>query len=147
MSIIFNYQPKNGVKMTKEALLPKALRKERDREVTYIWRSPNIDIKQDHSGDLWGEQIELEFDHNAKRKQYEATVRRVLWQPSDTFTITAFTVFDRANYPSVCFATKPVGRYGDKSFAEFEKQIMDKLDDYLASTPILRELLSRTLTY
>jgi len=133
--------------MTTATALPKALRQERDREVTYIWRSPNIDITQDHSGDKWGEQIELEFDHNAKRKQYEATVRRVLWQPSDTFTITSFALFDRANYPSVCFATKPVGRYGDKSFAEFEAQILDELDDHLASTPILRELLSRTLTY
>ena len=133
--------------MTTATALPKALRQERDREVTYVWRSPKIDIKQDHSGDLWGEQIELEFDHNAKRKQYEATVRRVLWKPCDTFTITSFTVFDYANYPSVCFATKPVGRYGDKSFAEFEKQILDELDDHLASTPILRELLSRTLAY
>jgi hypothetical protein len=133
--------------MTTATALPKALRQERDREVTYVWRSPKIDIKQDHSADLWGEQIELEFDHNAKRKQYEATIRRVLWQPSDTFTITSFMMFDRENYPSVCFATKPVGRYGDKSFAEFEKQILDELDDHLASTPILRELLSRTLAY
>jgi hypothetical protein len=133
--------------MTTATALPKAKRRERDREITYIWQSPNLDITQDHSGDLWGEQIELEFDHNAKRKQYEATIRRVLWQPSDTFTITSFMMFDRENYPSVCFATKPVGRYGDKSFAEFEKQILDELDDHLASTPILRELLSRTLTY
>ena len=56
--------------MTTATALPKALRHERDREVTYIWRSPNIDITQDHSGDKWGEQIELEFDHNNKRKQY-----------------------------------------------------------------------------
>jgi hypothetical protein len=127
--------------------LPKAKRREREREVKYIWQSPKVDILQEHSGDLWGEQIELEFDHNAKRKQYEATIRRVLWQPCDNFTITAFTVFDFANYPSVCFATKPVGRYGDKSFAEFEKQVLDELDDHLATTPILRDLLSRTLTY
>ena len=127
--------------------LPKAKRREREREVKYIWQSPKVDIVQDHSGDLWGEHIELEFSHNAKRKQYEATIRRMLWQPCDNFTITAFTVFDRVNYPSVCFATKPVGRYGDKSFAEFEKQVLDELDDHLATTPILQDLLSRTLTY
>jgi hypothetical protein len=106
-----------------------------------------LDITQDHSGDLWGEQIELEFDHNPKRKQYEAIVRRVLWQPSENFTVTSFTLFDRENYPSVCFATKSVGRYGDKSFTEFEAQVLATLDDYLATTPILRDLLSRTLTY
>jgi hypothetical protein len=133
--------------MTTATALPKAKRRERDREITYIWQSPNLDITQDHSGDLWGEQIELEFDHNNKRKQYEATVRRVLWQPSEHFTVTSFALFDRANYPSVCFATKSVGRYGDKSFTEFEAQVLATLDDYLATTPILRDLLSRTLTY
>lgn len=133
--------------MTTETALPKALRQEGERVIKYVWKSPNLDIRQDHSGDMWGEQIELEFDHNARRKQYEATVRRLLWQPHDNFTITSFDLFNRANYPSVCFATKSVGRYGDKSFAEFEKQILDGLDDYLATIPILRDLLSRTLTY
>jgi hypothetical protein len=133
--------------MTTATALPKAKRRERERKVTYIWQSPNLDITQDHSGDLWGEQIELEFDHNNKRKQYEAIVRRVLWQPSENFTVTSFTLFDRENYPSVCFATKSVGRYGDKSFAEFEAQVLATLDDHLATTPILRDLLSRTLTY
>jgi hypothetical protein len=133
--------------MTTATALPKAKRRERDRKVTYIWQSLNLDITQDHSGDLWGEQIELEFDHNPKRKQYEAIVRRVLWQPSENFTVTSFTLFDRENYPSVCFATKSVGRYGDKSFTEFEAQVLATLDDYLATTPILRDLLSRTLTY
>lgn len=133
--------------MTTAVTLPKAKRRERDREVTYIWQSPKVDIKQDHSGDLWGEQIELEFDHNPKRKQYEATIRRVLWQPSAGFTVTSFTLFDRVNYPSLVFATKAVGRYGDKSFAEFEAQVLATLDHHLATTPLLQDLLSRTLTY
>lgn len=133
--------------MTTAVTLPKAKRRERDREVTYIWQSPKVDITQDHSGDLWGEQIELEFDHNPKRKQYEATIRRVLWQPSAGFTVTSFTLFDRVNYPSLVFATKAVGRYGDKSFAEFEAQVLATLDHHLATTPLLQDLLSRTLTY
>lgn len=133
--------------MTTAVTLPKAKRRERDREVTYIWQSPKVDITQDHSGDLWGEQIELEFDHNPKRKQYEATIRRVLWQPSAGFTVTSFTLFDRVNYPSLVFATKAVGRYGDKSFAEFEAQVLATLDHHLATTPLLQDLLSRTLAY
>jgi hypothetical protein len=133
--------------MTTEVTLPKAERRERDREVKYIWKSPKLDIQQDHSGDLWGEQIEIEFDHNPKRKQYEATIRRLLWQPSDKFTITSFQLFDRVNYPSQVFHTKPVGRYSDKSFAEFEDFTIRNLDSWLANNDLVRDLLSRTLTY
>lgn len=127
--------------------ITKAKRREREREVKYIWQSPKVDITQDHSGDLWGEQIELEFDYNQKRKQYEATVRRVLWQPCANFTVTSFTVFDFANYPSIVFATKTVGRYGDKSFAEFEREILASLQAHADSTPILQDLLGRTTNY
>lgn len=127
--------------------ITKAKRCEREREVKYIWQSPKVDITQDHSGDLWGEQIELEFDYNQKRKQYEATVRRVLWQPCANFTVTSFTVFDFANYPSIVFATKTVGRYGDKSFAEFEREILASLQAHADSTPILQDLLGRTTNY
>ena len=127
--------------------ITKAKRHEREREVKYIWQSPKVDITQDHSGDLWGEQIELEFDYNQKRKQYEATVRRVLWQPCANFTVTSFTVFDFANYPSIVFATKTVGRYGDKSFAEFEREILASLQAHADSTPILQDLLGRTTNY
>ena len=127
--------------------ITKAKRCEREREVKYIWQSPKVDITQDHSGDLWGEQIELEFDYNQKRKQYEATVRRVLWQPCANFTVTSFTVFDFANYPSIVFATKTVGRYGDKSVAEFEREILASLQAHADSTPILQDLLGRTTNY
>jgi hypothetical protein len=127
--------------------ITKAKRCEREREVKYVWQSPKVDITQDHSGDLWGEQIELEFDYNQKRKQYEATVRRVLWQPCANFTVTSFTVFDFANYPSIVFATKTVGRYGDKSFAEFEREILASLQAHADSTPILQDLLGRTTNY
>lgn len=127
--------------------ITKAKRCEREREVKYIWQSPKVDITQDHSGDLWGEQIELEFDYNQKRKQYEATVRRVLWQPCANFTVTSFTVFDFANYPSIVFATKTVGRYGDKSFAEFEREILASLQAHADSAPILQDLLGRTTNY
>ena len=127
--------------------ITKAKRCEREREVKYVWQSPKVDITQDHSGDLWGEQIELEFDYNQKRKQYEATVRRMLWQPCANFTVTSFTVFDFANYPSIVFATKTVGRYGDKSFAEFEREILASLQAHADSTPILQDLLGRTTNY
>ena len=113
-------------------LMAQAVRRDhdRDREVTYRWRSPKVDIAHDNGDDLWGEQIELAFRHDAKRKQYEATIRLVHWQPHATMTVTSFTVFDFATYPASKFATQAVGRYGDKSFAEFERVVIASLDEY-----------------
>lgn len=133
--------------MTTLTAIPQAKRRERDRKVTYIWQSPALDITQSHSGDLWGEQIELEFTHNAKRKQYEATISRCLWQPSEHFTVTSWDLFDRVNYPRVVFSTKSVGRYGDKSFADFETQVLASLDEHSASVAIVGDLLGRTRNY
>lgn len=133
--------------MTTLTAIPRAQRRERTRKVSHIWQSPVLDIAQDGSGNLWGEQIELEFAHNAKRKQYEATISRCLWQPSEHFTVTSYNLFDRVNYPRVVFATKQVGRYGDKSFADFEAQVLASLDDYSASVAIVGDLLGRTRNY
>ncbi len=113
-------------------LMAQAVRRDRDRdrEVTYRWRSPKVDIAHDNGDDLWGEQIELAFRHDAKRKQYEATIRLVHWQPHATMTVTSFTIFDFITYPASKFATQAVGRYGDKSFAEFERVVLASLDEY-----------------
>lgn len=133
--------------MTTLIALPKAKRREGYRKVSHIWQSPVLDIRQGHSNDLWGEQIELEFSHNAKRKQYEATIGRCLWQPSAGFTVTSWDLYDRVNYPRVVFETKQVGRYGDKSFADFEAQVLASLEDYSASIPVVGDLLERTLNH
>ena len=111
-----------------------AKRRGRNRSVKYIWQNPNVDIQVSGDSRLWGEQIELEFSHNASRKRYEATMRRVLWQPSENFTATMFVLYDRENYPSVCFHSEVVGRYGDKSFAKFEAETLSLLADLDMST-------------
>ena len=130
---------------TTNDLLAQATRRERYREVTYCWKSPKVDIPHNHSGDLWGEQIELEFSHNAKRKQYEASIRLVHWQPHATMTVTSFTVFDFATYPATKFATQAVGRYGDKSFMEFERTVLASLDGH--TDAILANLLARASAF
>jgi hypothetical protein len=129
------------------AVIPLAKRYERDRKVTYTWKSQDLSIQRMGEQDLWAEQIELEFSHNAKRKQYEATIRRVVWQPSASgFMVTSFELFS-PEYPSCTFTTQTVGRYGEKSFAEFERSVLADIDTHSANTPILGELLSRTLQY
>lgn len=130
---------------TNTELLAQATRRERDRRVTYRWQSSKVDIPHDNSGDLWGEQIELEFSHDAKRKQYDASIRLVHWQPHATMTVTSFTIFDFATYPASKFATQAVARYGDKSFAEFERVVLASLDGH--TDGILANLLTRASAF
>ena len=127
-------------------LIQRAKRQERDREVTYVWQSQDLNIQRMGETDLWGEQIELEFSHNAKRKKYEATIRRVVWQPSAGFTVTSFEVFS-ADYPARVIYDRQVGRYSDKSFSEFERYVIDNIDAWVESTELVRDLLTRTLAY
>lgn len=122
-----------------------ATRRGRNRSVKYIWQNPNVDIQVSGDSKLWGEQIELEFNHNASRKRYEATMRRVLWQPSENFTVTMFTMFDRENYPSVCFHSEAVARYGEKSFARFEADTLFLLERGLSTDPTVERLLNTAI--
>ena len=131
--------------ITENNLMAQANRRERDRQVTYRWQSPKVDITHDNGEDLWGEQIELEFSHNAKRKQYEAVVRLVHWQPHANMTVTSFTVFDFITYPASKFATQAAGRYGDKSFAEFQQVVLASLDGY--EDGVLVGLLARASAF
>jgi len=125
-----------------------ATRHDKYREVKFIWQSPNIDIMVDNGSALWGEQIELEFSHDPKRKRYEATMRRLLWQPKDGWSVTMFTLFDRENYPSVCFHSEVVARYGDKSFAKFEADTLSLLADLdMTTDTTLVRLLNKVSAY
>lgn len=126
-----------------------ATRHDKYREVEFIWKSPNIDIIVDNGSAPWGEQIELELSHSPKRKRYEAVIRRVLWQPSDRgFTVTMFTLFDRETYPSVCFHSEAVARYGDKSFAKFEADTLSLLADLdMTTDTTLVRLLAKVSAY
>jgi hypothetical protein len=125
-----------------------ATRKQKVREVKFIWQSPTIDIMVDNGSEPWGEQIELEFSHDPKRKRYEATMRRLLWQPKDGWSVTMFTLYDRENYPSVCFHSEVVARYGDKSFAKFEADTLSLLADLdMTTDTTLVRLLTKVSAY
>jgi hypothetical protein len=126
--------------------IAQATRKEKERRVKYIWQNPDVSIAVD--SELWGEQIELEFCHNPDRKQYEAIIRRLLWQPKEGWALTMFVVFDRENYPSICFHSETVARFGAKSFTKFQNDAVSMLLDLdkMVNTPLddrVLNLLSR----
>ena len=128
--------------------IAQATRKEKERRVQYIWQNPDVSIAVDNDSDLWGEQIELEFSHNPDDKHYSAVIRRLLWQPKDGWSVTMFVLYDRANYPSVCFHREPVARFGAKSFTKFQNDALSMLLDLdkMVNTPLddrVLNLLSR----
>ena len=118
-----------------------ANRRDRDRNVTYSWNSPTMDIR--HGGDTtpYGERLEISFAHDAKRKRYTATARIVHYFYSGTGMLcTMYGLFD-SKFPAVMFHDEPCARYGDKSFAKFEAEaiaLVNDLDD--ADTPLARML-------
>ena len=118
----------------------------RDRRVKYVWRNPVMDKHYNEDNDA-GEQVELEFSHDPKRKQYTASIRLVWWQPTTAtgFNVTMFTIFDQVNFPSGQFREASVARYSDKSFAEFQHATLASLD--LTDDSLVSRLLNRAFTF
>jgi len=111
--------------------LAQATRREGDRKVTYTWRNPVMN-KQYHEPNDAGEQIELRFAHDKNRRQYTATLSKKWWQVSAGPIVTLFAIGDHENFPSVVIHAESVARYSDRSFAQFERQIVALLDDYMS---------------
>lgn len=118
----------------------------RDRSVKYVWRNPVLTKHYNEDNDS-GEQVELEFSHDPKRKQYTASVRLIWWQPTTAtgFSVTVFTIFDHVNFPAGQFHKAPVARYGDKSFAEFQHETLANLD--LTDDSLVARLLNKAFTF
>lgn len=119
--------------VTPTELIAKAMRREGDREVILTWRSPELIEKLPHTGEAVGVQIDLDIDHDPKRKQYRAVIRKAHYSPDPRFFVTHWSPFDR-NYWSVTVATQPVARFGAKSFAEFEQSVIASLDNTMSET-------------
>jgi hypothetical protein len=127
--------------------IPQAVKRVSDREVTYTWRNETLD-KTYHEANDAGEQIALTISHNAKRKQYEATLSVSWWQPTTAtgFRITIWAPFDHVTYPSASVLITPVARYGDKSFAQFEKDALAVLG-VVDTESAVGQLLNRIQSY
>lgn len=119
-----------------------------DREVKYTWRNDVMD-KTYHEANDAGEELVLTISHNAKRKQYEADLAVRWWQPTTAtgFKVTVWSPFDRVNFPSATVLVTPVARYGDKSFAQFEKDALNTLIDAVDDESVVAQLLNRTQSY
>jgi hypothetical protein len=118
------------------------------RQVTYVWQNPVLD--KDWDGTPAGEQVELCFAHDPKRKQYTATIRLVWWQPNDRgFTVTMYAPFDGVTYPSSRFHNEPVARYGEKSFENFQFETLALIADLdlATSETVLSRLLKKVLSF
>lgn len=59
-----------------------------------------------------------------------------------------FTLYDRENYPSVCFHSEAVARFGAKSFTKFEADTLSLLAglDMTTDTTLVR-LLNKVSAY
>lgn len=118
-----------------------------DREVTYTWRNDVMD-KTYHQANDAGEQLVLTISHDPKRKQYEATLAVRWWQPTTAtgFKVTVWSPFDRVNFPSGTVLITPVARYGDKSFAQFEKDAL-RIVGIADTESVVGQLLNRLQSY
>lgn len=121
--------------VTPTDLIAKAKSRTRDREVTFTWRSTELTETLPHTGEAVGVQITLDIEHDAKRKAYTATFRKVHWAPNDNpnIVVTHWAPFD-PTYWRVSVATQPVARFGAKSFAEFTESVIASLGNTMSES-------------
>jgi hypothetical protein len=101
-----------------------------DRSVKYVWRSPVLDQRYSGTNSMAGEQVELEFTHDPKRKQYIATMRLLWWQPAAGFTVTIWEPFNVQQFPSTRFHNQVgVARFSEKSFSQFQTETLELIRD------------------
>jgi hypothetical protein len=124
--------------------------KRKDREVEWVWQSPTHDIEVlDHTGEPVGVRIEMSIEHDKKRKEFRATMRKVHWKYSDTpgISITFFSPFDHANYPSVTIARFPVARYSATALEFFEEMVTQSLVEACEKSTALAEMVDAASSY
>jgi hypothetical protein len=121
--------------VTPTDLIAKAKRRTHDREVTFTWRSSELTETLAHTGEPVGVQITLDIEHDAKRKAYTATFRKVHWAPCDNpnITVTHWAPFDRT-YWRASVMSQPVARFSAKSFTQFIDTALASLDNTMSET-------------
>lgn len=125
-------------------LFTKAKRYEKPREIVYQWRSTSEALETlQHTNEEVGVQITLEFEHNAKRKEYRADLRKVHWKSNTdkSFTYNIFSPYQHDLYPSVRLGVMAVSRYSDKSLTEFANRVIAKLDEHCEGSPVVLNLV------
>jgi len=123
------------------ATLAEATRSEKNREVSYTWRSKNQDIEFD--GELVGGLVRLTIRHDADAKAFTSSIRFMNWNDRSGYVCESFTMFDNANYPSSTIIRKSVKRYSDKALAEFEAEVISYLGNWVRGNEVVRNLWER----
>lgn len=111
--------------MTQSANFAQAIRKVKDREISYRWYSPSQSIQ--FEGELVGGMVSLNISHDADRKQFSAFIQFAHYDRSRGYESVQFTVFDTVNFPHGMVASQPIARYSAKALDQFEAQVVELL--------------------
>jgi hypothetical protein len=115
------------IDMAENAVIAQAVRKVKDREITYTWRSKDQSIE--FEGELVGGYVNLRLSHDSDRKQFTAFIRFAHYDRSQGYEVVKFAVYDMdGTYPCGMVATQPIARYSAKALGEFETRVIDYLN-------------------
>lgn len=111
--------------MTQSANFAQAIRKVKDREISYRWYSPSQSIQ--FEGELVGGMVSLNISHDASRKRFTAFIQFAHYDRSRGYESVQFTVFDTVNFPHGMVASQPIARYSAKALDQFDAQVVELL--------------------
>jgi hypothetical protein len=111
--------------MTQSANFAQAIRKVKDREISYRWYSPSQSIQ--FEGELVGGMVSLNISHDASRKRFTAFIQFAHYDRSRGYESVQYTVFDTVNFPHGMVASQPIARYSAKALDQFEAQVVELL--------------------
>ena len=111
--------------MTQGANFAQAIRKVKDREISYRWYSPSQSIQ--FEGELVGGMVSLNISHDASRKRFTAFIQFAHYDRSRGYESVQFTVFDTVNFPHGMVASQPIARYSAKALDQFDAQVVELL--------------------
>lgn len=129
--------------MTQSANFAQAMRKVKDREISYRWYSPTQSIQ--FEGELVGGMVSLNISHDADRKQFRAFIQFAHYDRAQGYESVKFTIFDTVNYPHGMVASQPIARYSAKALDQFEAQVIQLLttNTALIANDAVREAWNR----
>ena len=111
--------------ITQSANFAQAIRKVKDREISYRWYSPSQSIQ--FEGELVGGMVSLNISHDADRKRFTAFIQFAHYDRSRGYESVQFTVFDTVNFPHGMVASQPIARYSAKALDQFDAQVVELL--------------------
>lgn len=111
--------------MTQSANFAQAIRKVKDREISYRWYSPSQSIQ--FEGELVGGMVSLNISHDASRKRFTAFIQFAHYDRSRGYESVQYTVFDTVNFPHGMVASQPIARYSAKALDQFDAQVVELL--------------------